>query len=201
MPVTLTPMVMDRRAFLAGTGACLSGLAGCGSAGSPPETDDGTATGEPTVTATPTPPPTSTPTGAPAPTVTPPDRRYLPQLLDVGLVSTWAEPGDLTANRIRSIRRGQPAVVAFRYRLRVPEGTINLKEGVDVVHDGELVVRRFRDVDRHVDAAGLYTWEDAVTFETADWPTGELTATVAVGELQLHRTSESVSTTFDVTSA
>jgi hypothetical protein len=183
---------MDRRAFLAG----IAGLAGCGSAGTGPSTD-----GTPTGTATPpeTATATSTPTGTPEPTVTPPERRYLPQLLDVALVSTWAEPGDLTANRVERIQRGQPAVVAFRYRLRVPEGTINLKEGVDVVHDGDLVVRRFRDVDRRVDTAGLHTWEDAMTFETGDWPTGELTATAAIGELQLHRTSDGVSTTFEIT--
>ena len=188
---------MDRRAFLAGTAASLSGLTGCGSAGSPPPTDEGTASSTTTPTASSTP----TPTGTPTPTRTPPERRYLPQLLDVGLVSTWAEPGDLTANRIESVRRGQPAVVAFRYRIRIPEGTINLKEGVDIVRDGDLVVRRFRDVDRQVDSAGLYTWEAAMTFGTAEWPTGNLTATVAVGELQLHRTSEGVSTTFEVTSA
>lgn len=189
---------MDRRAFLAGTAASLSGLAGCGSAGSPPPTDEGTAAS--TTTATLTASPTPTPTDTPAPTRTPPERRYLPQLLDAGLVSTWAEAGDLTANRVGRVRRGQPAVVAFRYRIRIPEGTINLKEGVDVVHDGDLVVRRFRDVDRQVDSSGLYTWEDATTFQTAEWPTGTLTATAAVGELQLHRTSERVSTTFEVTS-
>ena len=188
---------MDRRAFLAGTAASLSGLAGCGSAGSPPLTDEGTTT----ATVTPTASSTPTPTRTPAPTRTPPERRYLPQLLNVGLVSTWSETGDLTANRIKSIRRGQPAVVAFRYRIRIPEGTINLKEGVDIVHDGDLVVRRFHDVDRQVDSAGLYTWETAMTFETAEWPAETLTATVAIGELQLHRTSERVSTTFEVTSA
>jgi hypothetical protein len=121
-------------------------------------------------------------------------------LLDAALVSTWSEPGDLTANRIANVRRGQPAVVAFRYRIRIPAGTVNLKEGVDVVHDEGLVVRRFRDVDRYVDAAGLHTWEDAMTFDTADWPAGALTATAAIGELQLHRTSDGVSTTFEVTS-
>jgi hypothetical protein len=189
---------MDRRAFLAGTAGSLSGLAGCGSAGSPPPTDEGTAAS--TTTATLTASPTPTPTDTPAPTRTPPERRYLPQLLDAGLVSTWSEAGDLTANRVGRVRRGQPAVVAFRYRIRIPEGTINLKEGVDVVHDGDLVVRRFRDVDRQVDSPGLYTWEDAMTFQTAEWPTGTLTATAAVGELQLHRTSERVSTTFEVTS-
>jgi len=188
---------MDRRAFLAGTAASLSGLAGCGSVGSSSPTDEGTTT----VTVTPTASSTPTPTGTPAPTRTPPERRYLPQLLDVGLVSTWSEAGDLTANRTESIRRGQPAVVAFRYRIRIPEGTINLKEGVDIVRDGDLVVRRFRDVDRQVESPGLYTWEDAMTFETAEWPAGTLTATAAVGELQLHRTSERVSTTFEVTSA
>lgn len=181
-------MGMERRALLAG----LAGLAGCGSAGSGPSGN-----GTPRITSTPA--STPTPTGTPAPTVTPPERRYLPQLLDVALVSTWAEPGDLTANRVESIRRGQPAVVAFRYRLRIPEGTINLKEGVDVVHGGDLVVRQFRDVDRHVDTAGLHTWEDAMTFETGDWPTGALTATAAIGELQLHRTSDGVSRTFEVT--
>ena len=181
---------MDRRAFLAVAGACLSGLAGCGSAGS------SSSSASETTTATPTPEPTRTPT--PEPTLTPPERRYVPQLLDVALVSTWSEPGDLTANRIESIRRGQPAVVAFRYRIRIPQGTINLKEGVDVVHGDEMVVRRFRDVDRHVESAGLHTWEDAMTFDTADWPTGRGTATGAIGELQLHRTSDRVSTTFDV---
>ncbi|WP_251343080.1 hypothetical protein [Haloplanus halophilus] len=179
---------MDRRAFLAAAGA---GLAGCGSTG---ETD-ATATGSPTRTAT------ATPTVTATPTRTPPERRYQPQLLAVALVSTWSEPGDLTANRIDRLQRGQPAVVAFRYRIRIPEGTINLKEGVDVIHDDDLVVRRFRDVDRRVDAAGLYTWEDAMAFETDAWPTGDLTASVAVGELQLHRTSDSLTTTFELVSA
>lgn len=188
---------MDRRAFLAAAGASLSGLAGCGSASSSPSSE--TATSTTTRTATSTPTPTATSTATPDPTLTPPDRRYLPQLLDVALVSTWSEPGDLTANRIESIQRGQPAVVAFRYRIRLPEGTVNLKEGVDVVDGDEMIVRRFRDVDRYVESAGLHTWEDAMTFDTTDWPTGELTATVAIGELQLHRTSERVSTTFDVT--
>ncbi|GAB6861225.1 hypothetical protein ACFR97_14255 [Haloplanus litoreus] len=185
---------MDRRAFLVAAGA---GLAGCGSTTSPDGESERTATGTatPTSTATPTPVETATPTR------TPPERRYLPQLLDVALVSTWSEPGDLAAKRIDQVRRGQPAVVAFRYRLRVPEGTINLKEGVDVTTDDELVVRRFRDVDRTVDSAGLYTWEDAMTFETAEWPTGSLTASVAVGELQLHRTSDSVATTFELVPA
>jgi hypothetical protein len=180
---------MDRRSFLVAAGA---GLAGCGSTGAP---DDG---GTRTPTATETATPTATETATSTATRTPPERRYLPQLLDVALVSTWSVPGDLEANGIGRLRRGQPAVVAFRYRLRVPEGTINLKEGVDVTAGDELVVRRFRDVDRTVESAGLYTWEDAMTFETADWPTGELTASVAVGELQLHRTSEPVTTTFEL---
>jgi hypothetical protein len=189
---------MDRRAFLAATGAFLSALSGCGSEGSPPSDGDATATVTRTATGTRTPTPSATP--EPTATATPPEREYRPQLLDAALVSTWSEPGDLTANRIESIRRGQPAVVAFRYRIRIPQGTINLKEGVDVFHDGEQVVRRFRDVDRYVESPGLYTWEDAMTFETAGWPVGELTATAAVGELQLHRTSERVSTTFEVRS-
>lgn len=187
---------MERRAFLAGTGACLSGLAGCGSPGAESTpTDGGEATSTPTATASPT------PTTTPVPTPEPPEQRYRPQLLDVALVSTWSEPGDLTANRITTLRRGQPAVIAFRYRMRIPAGTINLKEGVDVYDGNDRVVRRFRDIDRHVDSAGLHTWEDAMSFETADWPTGRLTATVAIGELQLHRTSDSVSTTFEMTTA
>mgnify|MGYP000557275272 CR=1 FL=1 len=188
---------MDRRTFLA---AASAGLAGCGSVGSSPSTDEA-----PTPTPTGTSPstdeaPTPTPTGTSTPTTTPPERRYLPQMLDVALVSRWGGAGDLIANRIEHVRRGQPAVVAFRYRIRIPSGTINLKEGVDVVYRGDLVDRRSRDTDRNVDSPGLHIWEDAVTFETGDWPTGELTASVAVGELQLHRTSESVETTFEVTS-
>jgi len=181
---------MDRRTFLSAASVCVAGVAGCGSADS-----------SPTETPSTSPTQTRTATETPTPTRTPPEQRYRPQLLDAALVSTWSEPGDLTANRVRTVRRGQPAVFAFRYRIRIPEGTINLKEGVDVVHEDELVVRRFRDTDRDVDSAGLHTWEDAMTFETAEWPTGELTATVAVGELQLHRTSDGVSTTFEVTSA
>jgi len=184
---------MDRRALLVAAGACLSGFAGCGSS-DPGESADG-ATATPTATDT----SAETPTTTPLPTRMPPERRYEPQLLDVALVSTWSESGDLSANRIESVRRGQPAVVAYRYRLRVPDGTINLKEGVDVLDGDELVVRRSRDIDRSVESAGLYTWEDAMTFDTTDWPSGELTATVAIGELQLHRVSNHVSTTFAVT--
>jgi hypothetical protein len=185
---------MDRRAFLATVSA---GLAGCGSTGSTPDGGDATATRSATGRAT------ATPTVAPSatPARTPPERRYRPQLLDATLVSTWAESGDLSANRIDRLQRGQPAVVAFRYRVRVPEGTINLKEGVDVTRGEDRVARRYRDVDRSVDAAGLHTWETAMTFETATWPAGELTASVAVGELQLHRTSDPVTTTFEVVPA
>jgi len=185
---------MDRRALLAAAGACLTGLAGCGSAGSSPSAT-ATQTAE---SSTPTRTATSTTTPTPEPTRTPPDQRYRPQLLDVALVSTWSEPGDLTANRTESVRRGQPAVVAYRYRMRIPEGTINLKEGVDVLDGDDLVVRRSTEVDRYVDSAGLHTWEDATTFDTTGWPTGELTATVAIGELQLHRVSNRISTTFEV---
>ncbi|GAB3312875.1 hypothetical protein EI982_17020 [Haloplanus rallus] len=180
---------MDRRAFLVAAGA---GLAGCGSTGTAPDTGTPTGTASSTATGTPTATPTATPTR------TPPEQRYRPQLLDVALVSTWSEPGDLAANRIARLPRGQPAVVAFRYRLRVPSGTINLKEGVDVLADDDLVVRRNRDMDRTVDTAGLYTWEDAMTFETDDWPAGRLTASVAIGELQLHRTSDPRTATFDL---
>lgn len=189
---------MERRAFLAAAGASLAGLAGCGS-GSGEGTATPTEGAAGTASATPTASPTATPT--PTPALTPPEKRYQPQLLDIALVSTWGGPGDLEANRIESIRRGQPAVIAFRYRIRVPEGTINLKEGIDVFQGDDLVVRRFHDVDRHVDAAGLHTWEDAMTFETASWPTGDVRAAVAIGELQLHRTSETVSTSFEVRSA
>lgn len=191
---------MDRRALLAAAGACLSGLAGCGSTDPAESTDETTGTDAMTRTATADPTTTATadPT-TPLPTRVPPERRYEPQLTDVTLVSTWSEPGDLSANRIESVRRGQPAVVAYRYRVRVPQGTINLKEGVDVLDGDDLVVRRSRDIDRYAESAGLHTWEDAMTFDTGDWPVGELTATVAVGELQLHRVSNRVSTTFDVT--
>jgi hypothetical protein len=190
---------MDRRALLAAAGACLSGLAGCGSTDPAESTDGATATTTPTETPTRTPTATVEPTTTPLPTRVPPERRYEPQLLDVALVSTWSEPGDLSANRIESVRRGQPAVLAYRYRVRVPQGTINLKEGVDVLDGDDLVVRRSRDIDRYVESAGLHTWEDATTFDTSEWPVGELTATVAVGELQLHRVSNRVSTTFEVT--
>jgi len=179
---------MDRRTFLVAAGV---GLAGCGST---PESDAETSTG--TVVSTETATETRTTTSTPA--RTPPEQRYRPQLLDVSLVSTWAEPDDIEANRIERLQRGQPAVVAFRYRLRVPSGTINLKEGVDVLADDDLIVRRNRDIDRSVDTAGLYTWEDAMTFDTDDWPAGRLTLSVAVGELQLHRTSESRTTTFEL---
>lgn len=153
-----------------------------------------------TRTATPEPTPTTTPsdTTTPLPTRIPPDQRYRPQLLDVVLVSTWSEPGDLTANRIERVQRGQPAVVAYRYRMRIPQGTVNLKEGIDVLDGDDRIARRSRDIDRYVDSAGLHTWEDAMTFETGNWPAGELTATVAIGELQLHRVSNRVSTTFEV---
>ncbi|MFD1633905.1 hypothetical protein ACOZ4L_13815 [Haloplanus ruber] len=181
---------MDRRTFLVAAGA---GLAGCGST---PEPDTGTSTGTVVSTETATETETKTPTSTPA--RTPPEQRYRPQLLDVGMVSTWGESGDLEANRIERLRRGRPAVVAFRYRLRVPSGTINLKEGVDVLADGDLIVRRNREMDRTVDTAGVYTWEDAMTFGTDDWPTGRLTVSMAVGELQLHRTSESHTATFEL---
>jgi hypothetical protein len=91
-------------------------------------------------------------------------------------------------------------VIAFRYRLRVPGGTVNLKEGVEVYDGDDLIVRHNREVDRTVESAGVYTWEDAVTLDTADWPTGRVTASVAIGELQLHRTSDAVTTRFEVTS-
>lgn len=185
---------MHRRTLLAAAGAGLAGLSGCGSSGSPDDPTS-TATDAPTATAT----PTRTPTETAAPTVTPPERRYQPQLLDVAIVSGWAATGDLEANRVDAVRRGQPAVVAFRYRLRVPSGTVNLKEGIDISHDGELVVRRNREPDRTVDSAGLYTWEDAITLRTGGWPLGELTATVAIGELQLHRTSDPMSVSFELT--
>ncbi|WP_435068643.1 hypothetical protein [Haloplanus sp. C73] len=179
---------MDRRALLAATGTALAGLAGCGADGS---SETPTATTEPTRT------PTATATAQP--TLSPPDQNYRPQLLDVALVSTWSEAGDLEANRTEQVRRGQPAVIAFRYRIRIPEGTVNLKEGIDIIHDGELVVRENTEVDRYVDSAGLHTWETAMTLETGDWPTGEVTASVAIGELQLHRTSNTVATRFEVT--
>jgi hypothetical protein len=181
---------MDRRALLAATGAALAGLAGCGADGGS-ETPTQTATTEPTGT------PTATATAQP--TLSPPDQSYRPQLLEVALVSTWAEEGDLEANRTEQVRRGQPAVIAFRYRIRIPQGTVNLKEGVDIIHDGDLVVRENTEVDRYVDSAGLHTWETAMTLETGDWPTGDVTASVAIGELQLHRTSNVVTTTFEVT--
>lgn len=187
---------MDRRTLLAAAGVGLAGLSGCGSAGS---SDDPTATPA-TDTATATRTPTRTPTGTSEPTATPPERRYLPQLLDVGIVSQWAGSGDLEANRIDAVRRGQPAVVAFRYRIRIPSGTINLKEGIDISDTGGLVVRRNRERDRTVDSAGLYTWEDAITLRTDDWPLGDLTASVAIGELQLHRTSDPMSVSFELVS-
>ncbi|WP_338742412.1 hypothetical protein [Haloplanus salilacus] len=185
---------MDRRTLLAAAGAGLAGLSGCGSAGPSDEPTSTPATDTPAATAT------AASTETPEPTVTPPKRRYQPQLLDVALVSEWAAPGDLEANRVDAVRRGQPAVVAFRYRLRVPEGTINLKEGIDISNADGLVVRRNRERDRTVDSAGLYTWEDAVTLRTDDWPLGELTASVAIGELQLHRTSDQMSVSFELTS-
>jgi len=176
---------MHRRALLAATGTCLAGLAGCGADGS-------------TETTTPTSISTQT-TTTPPPTLTPPEQSYRPQLLDVGLVSTWAEAGDLSENRVEQVRRGRPAVIAFRYRMRIPEGTVNLKEGIDIIADDELVMRRNNEVDRTVDTAGLHTWETGITIETADWPTGQVTASVAIGELQLHRTSDPMATTFEVT--
>jgi hypothetical protein len=186
---------MDRRSFLAAATAGLSGLAGCGSGGGSggDVTPTSTATPTSTVTATATPTPTATATPAP------PERSYQPQLLDVGIVSTWAESGDLTANAVTEVRRGQPVVVAFRYRARIPQGTVNFSEGVDVYRGEERVVRRFRHVDRYVDSGGLHTWEDAMTFESGDWPTGRLEASVAIGELQLHRTSDPMVATFELT--
>lgn len=190
---------VQRRALLTAVGASVAGLAGCGSSGDGASTPTSGATETATVSATSTERATATPTATPTQTRTPPDQRYRPQLLDANLVRMWSEPGDIEENAVESVRRGQPAVFAYRYRMRIPEGTINLKEGVDVSRGDDLVVRRFRDVDRRVDTAGLHTWEDAMTFETDDWPTGELTATVSVGELQLHRTADPIPVTFDVT--
>lgn len=185
---------MDRRALLAAVGASLAGFSGCGSSGSSVGTPTDTSPSTATATPTDTPEPTA------SSTVTSPERRYVPQLLDVGIVSRWAESGDLEANRIDSLRRGRPAVVAFRYRLRIPSGTVNLKEGIDIADDSGLVARRNRERDRTVDSAGLHTWEDAVSLSTDGWPLGELTATVAIGELQLHRTTDPRSVSFELVS-
>lgn len=180
----------------------MAGLSGCGSTNTPTGTETAGATGSAgdssVPDSTPEPTPTATPTATPEPTPTPPERTYQPQLLDVNLVSTWSEPGDITENAIDTLHRGQPAVVAYRYRMRIPASTAHFSEGVDVYDGDERILRTFEHVDREVESPGLNTWEDAMSFDTAEWPLGTLTATFGVGELQLHRNSERKDTTFEL---
>lgn len=186
---------MDRRTLLAGVAA----LAGCGTDGTP-----ATGTAEPSTAGTGT---AGSPTPSPTPTATSPATESLPATLErnrpyvtaVALVSRWNEPGDLQAERTDAVRRGRPAIVAFRYTARLRAGTVPFKEGVDVLApDGEALARRVTEVERTVASDGVYTWETATTFDTTGWPTGPTTATVTVGDLILHRVSDTVTTTFSV---
>lgn len=187
---------MDRRTLLVG----LAGVAGC-------QTDrfSEPATGEtPTAEAEPAVSPTRT--TSPAPT-TSQATESLPETLErnrpyvtaVQLVSRWNEPGDIRTERTDTVQRGQPAIVAFQYTVRLRAGTVPFKEGVDVLGpDGEVLARRVTEVDRTVPSDGVYTWETATTFDTMEWPTGSVTAAVTVGDLVLHRVSDTVTTTFSV---
>lgn len=184
---------MDRRTLLVG----LAGLAGCQTSDSP---EPGTVETATATAATGT-------VGSPTSTATSQATESLPETLErnrpyvtaVQLVSRWSEPGDIRTEGTDTVRRGRPAIVAFQYTVRLRDGTVPFKEGVDVLGpDGEVLARRVTEVDRTVQSDGVYTWETATTFDTTEWPTGSVTAAVTVGDLVLHRVSDTVSTTFSV---
>lgn len=124
---------------------------------------------------------------------------YEPTVVDAHLVSTWAESGDLVENRAETVARGRPAVVAFRYAVRLPAGRFRFREEVAVRGpDGSHFARRRVEVAHTAESAGTAAWEHALAFETAGWPLGECTATVTVGNLELHRVSAPTTTSFRV---
>lgn len=187
---------MDRRTLLVG----LAGLAGCQTG------DFSESATERTPTAETEPAGSPTRTTSPAPT-TSQETASLPETLErnrpyvttVQLVSQWTEPGDIRVEATDTVQRGRPAIVAYEYTVRLRAGTVPFKEGVDVLGpDGEVLARRVTEVDRTVESDGVYSWETATTFDTTDWPTGSVTAAVTVGDLVLHRVSDTVSTTFSV---
>lgn len=182
---------MDRRTLLVG----LAGLAGCQTGDFPESATEMTPTAETEPAGSPT------RTTSPAPTTSLPEtlERNRPYVTAVQLVSQWSEPGDIRAEATDTVQRGRPAIVAYQYTARLRAGTVPFKEGVDVLGpDSEVLARRVTEVNRTIPSDGVYTWETATTFDTMEWPTGSVTAAVTVGDLVLHRVSDTVTTTFSV---
>lgn len=188
---------MKRRHFLGVVGTGL--VAGCGSTssgsgGDTPNPQTATATETPTATPTASPTPTPEPTATPTPTPV-----VQPTIDTVSLLSNWESFGDTIENQVSAVGRGATAVIGFRYRAWVSDGTADYTEQVRIFDEsGTRIDMKSNTGSQLVDSDGYQQWGYALFFDTRGWDLGEYEAEVIVKDNSLGKVSNPVTTKFRV---
>jgi hypothetical protein len=167
---------ITRRRYLLGT-AGLAGAAGClGGGDSDGDTDDGN--GEDGGT-------------GPQP----------PEILVVSTVQSWESFGDALFDDIASAPAGSTIDIAVRYEVSVTDTTANITREVRVfdTETGDEVGSDSEQVERTAEGDGRESFETGVPFDTEGWGEGEYRVEVTVSDESLGESSETESTTFELT--
>lgn len=187
---------MNRRRFLtASTTIGATALtAGCTSSSSSSDTttSSATTTAEPTTTA-------STTTAEPTPTETTTQAARQPELLSTSLLSRWDDFGDVETNTVDAVGTGAIALLGYRYRVMVHDGTLDITNQMRVFDpDGTRVALDDFNDEQLTDGDGMQTWENVFTFDTSDWDLGTYTTEVLVRDNVSGEVSETLEGEFEV---
>jgi hypothetical protein len=163
----------------------------------PKQTASPTPTQTASPTASPTPTDTPTPTESPTPTATPAPE--LPEMIDAQLVTEWESPGDLEANAIEAVGRGDRAVLAFEFSMRPHSGEVDIRAQIIVEDESGAIVDSVTEhQSRLVDSDGPVTLEWAYVTSSSEWSTGSYTAEVLVQDETSGETSDAVTHDFEI---
>lgn len=97
-------------------------------------------------------------------------------------------------NQIDSISRGEEAVIGYRYRTVPDDGEIQSSVSIDVAGRA-----RNRTVSRTAEENTPVVSEYASRFETTDWSTGTIQATIVIRNENTGYVSPPATTEFEVT--
>lgn len=150
----------------------------------------------------PEPTPTSRPTdeSTEAPTATPTPDSPAPTVENVSLVSTWEEAGDLEANAIDAAAPVGDIKLAVRYTMPIHSGAIQPRTQMTVYDEEDSrVATQTEEEERLTDESGVAIWENDVVFDASDWDRGEYTVETIIRDNETERTSDTTTTSFELT--
>lgn len=139
-----------------------------------------------------------TPAGQSRTVYTPDDRTpagepHPPRIRLLNLISGWEQAGDVEANAVQEISKGEPAIIGYRYEAWCHSGDLRCTIYSDAAEANQRHV-----IDRDMETSGSVIREGYTEFATDDWRPGTEEAEVVIRDEITGYVSEPASMRFTV---